>query len=309
MLVRLHSPRARKLTAMRRIGAERFGMAGNPWGQERRVKSLADGSLELTVDDAPRASRAAYLEDGGLIVWIGNEDLELIRGPAEARRRYLDFTGMQIDPGYRRAWSRYNRALRSKNALLKEAAPRLLEIASYEEILIESGTVLMDIRRQLAADLAIPAAHAQAAISGKNESLVLKYIPSAGEDLRAAITCARERELRQRQSVTGPHRDDLALEIQGLSAGNFASEGQQRTLALALKLAQGELLAAAGRTQPVYLVDDIFGELDPHRRNALMRHLPANAQKWITTTDLGWLQDPGPLHALARHTISDGGIS
>ena len=99
---------------------------------------------------------------------------------------------------------------------------------------------------------------------------------------------------RMRQAVVGPHRDDLALRVCGMIAAEFASEGQQRTLALALKLAQGHLLAKHGGKPPLYLMDDIFGELDPIRRNALMSHLPAGAQKWITTTHLGWLREtPG----------------
>jgi DNA replication and repair protein RecF len=98
----------------------------------------------------------------------------------------------------------------------------------------------------------------------------------------------------------GPHRDDVALELDGRRAADFASEGQLRTVALALKLAQGRVLEDRRGAPPVYLIDDVFGELDPTRRNALMAHLPGQAQLWITTTHLDWLDKESPAGRLER---------
>jgi DNA replication and repair protein RecF len=308
MLVRLHSPRTHRIAAMARIGTPGFGIAGDPWGEERKVRHSRDG-LVLEIDGEPRASQTSYLADGGLVVWMGNEDLDLIRGPGEGRRRYLDFLGAQIDASYRRSWSRYRRALRAKNALLKDGRPRDAEIASYEEILVEHGENLMAIRARLVDELSPLASAAQLSVSGKDEPLTLRYLPASGASLRDSMLQAREREIRLRQSVVGPHRDDLELRLHGVPASEFASEGQQRTIALALKLAQGALLEQRGGKLPIYLMDDIFGELDPGRRNALMRHLPAGAQKWITTTHLGWLEETPALGELARITVSGGAIS
>jgi DNA replication and repair protein RecF len=305
VLVRLHSPRSHRMATLARIGSGGFGIAGDPWGVERQARHSREG-LVLKADDEPRASKNAYLEDGGLVVWMGNEDLELIRGPGEGRRRYLDFIGAQIDPSYRRSWSRYRRALQAKNLLLKEGRPRDAEILSYEEILVEHGTVLMETRARLVAELSPLAAEAQLTVSGRDEPLTLQYLPASGPDLRESMLLAREREMRLRQAVVGPHRDDLALRLHGMPAADFASEGQQRTIALALKLAQGGLLESRGGKAPIYLMDDIFGELDPGRRNALMSHLPPNAQKWITTTHLGWLQETQELGEIGRFTV-DGG--
>lgn len=308
MLVRLHSPRTHRIRAMAQIGTQGFGIAGNPWGQERKIRYSRDG-LQLEVDGEDLPSQTSYLTDGGLIVWMGNEDLELIRGPGEGRRRYLDFLGAQIDPSYRRSWSRYRRALRAKNALLKEGRPRDAEIASYEEILVEHGECLMAIRSRLVEELAPLAAAAQLSVSGKEEPLSLRYLPASGPSLRDSMLQAREREIRLRQAVVGPHRDDLELRLHGVPASEYASEGQQRTIALALKLAQGALLEKRGGKLPIYLMDDIFGELDPGRRNALMRHLPIGAQKWITTTHLGWLEETPALSELARVSVVDGTAS
>ncbi len=308
VLVRLHSPRTHRMTAMGRFGGNGFGIAGDPWESERQVRHSRDG-LILKAEDESRPSQTAYLADGGLVVWMGNEDLELVRGPGEGRRRYLDFIGSQIDPDYRRSWSRYRRALRAKNLLLKENRPRDAEVMSYEEIMAEHGTVLMATRAKIVAELAESAAAAQRTIGGRDEPLSMRYLPGSGPDLRESMLQARQREARLRQSIVGPHRDDLDLRLHGMPAADFASEGQQRTLALALKLAQGALLERAGGRPPIYLMDDIFGELDPHRRNALMSHLPAGAQKWITTTHLGWLRDSPDLQEIARLHIADGKAS
>lgn len=305
VLVRLQSPRTHRMGALTRFGSPGFGIAGELWDSERQVRQSREG-LQLKVDDEARAGKHAYLEDGGLVVWMGNEDLDLIRGPGEGRRRYLDFIGAQIDPRYRRAWSRYKRALQSKNLLLKEGRPRDAEILSYEEIMVENGTVLMETRARLLEELGPLAAEAQRVVSGKDEPLTLQYLPGSGPDLRESMLQARERETRMRQSVVGPHRDDVSLRLHGMPASEFASEGQQRTLALALKLAQGRLLENRGGRTPIYLMDDIFGELDPLRRNALMGHLPGSAQKWITTTHLDWLEETPELGQIRRFTIRGG---
>ena len=308
MLVRLQSPRSHRLATLARIGKDGFGIAGNAWSEERQVKWNRKG-IDLKQNQSPCASRSEYLSQGGLIVWMGNEDLELVRGPGETRRRYLDFIGSQIDPAYRRSLARYRRALLAKNLLLREGLHRDKEIFSYDHILAEHGSQLIKARAQMIAQLNPYAAEAQAAISGKNEALTLDYIPASGADLHQSIIDARERERRTRQSVVGPHRDDISLRIDGKPAADFASEGQQRTIALTLKLAQGRLLESAGKSTPVYLLDDIFGELDPARRNALISHIPANAQKWITTTHLDWLKSTQSLGAIAHFTIKAGTCS
>ncbi len=307
-LVRLHSPRTHRMTTLARMGTKGFGVAGDPWGTERQVRYSREG-LVLKSNEEAFPTQAGYLEDGGLIVWMGNEDLDLVRGSGEVRRRYLDFLGAQIDPNYRRSWTRYRRALKAKNLLLKEARPRDREIFSYEEILIEHGKILIDVRAQLVSELAPFAVEAQRAVSGKDEPLTLNYLPASGPDLRESLFQARERETRLRQAVVGPHRDELDLRLHGMPAADFASEGQQRTLALALKLAQGKLLEKRGGKLPIYLMDDIFGELDLSRRNALMNHLPQQAQKWITTTHLDWLKEIPALESLGRFHLNGGKLT
>ncbi len=307
VLLRLHSPRNNRMQTLAKFGSKAFGIAGSSWAQERKVQHSRDGFV-LTVDQEIRANQGRYLEDGGLVVWMGNEDLDLVRGPGESRRRYLDFICSQSDVPYRNSWARYRRALKAKNLLLKDGRPRDAEILSYEEVMVEHGSVLMTTRARIVAELQVFAAAAQEAISGKQEPLTLRYLPASGPELRESMLQAKEREARMRQCVIGPHRDELELRLHGMPAADFGSEGQQRTLALALKLAQGKLLEAHSGRAPIYLMDDIFGELDPSRRNALMANLPPQAQKWITTTNLDWLKGAPEVAGLSRLRVKNGGV-
>ena len=103
-----------------------------------------------------------------------------------------------------------------------------------------------------------------------------------------ALLTMRDEEARTRSTAFGPHRDDLAMQLNDLDATTFASEGQQRTIALSLKLAQARIFAEETGAGPLLLIDDIFGELDAARRNALLAHLPGDSQKLVTATTLDW---------------------
>lgn len=306
-LIRLQSPRTNRLNTLTKFSTPGFGVAGDPWGQDRKIVQNSRALL-LKADDEPRHSRTEYLADGGLVVWMGNEDLGLIRGPGETRRHFLDFLGAQLDPRYRTAFTRYRRALKAKNLLLKEPKLRFPELLAYEEILIEHGSYLTESRRSLITDLAPLVAAAQLEISGKNEALTLSYLPASGPSMKESILQARQRETATRQAVVGPHRDDFSIRLHGMPASDYASEGQQRTIALALKLAQGDLLHERHRKTPIYLLDDIFGELDPARRNALLHHLPTHAQKFITTTHLDWMKSTAPVSPLPILEVRENAI-
>ena len=135
------------------------------------------------------------------------------------------------------------------------------------------------------------------AISGQRESLRLEYAPGDQGNFRAALAAAQGEDARLRQTTVGPHRDDVRFFLNGQPADD-ASEGQQRTLVLALKLGAARLLERHFGSPPLLLFDDIFGELDPSRRNALLGALPADAQRIVTTTHLDWMLDAGSAHVL-----------
>ncbi len=295
VLLRLASPRSSTLAPLVRWDAAAgFCLKGNFAG--RRLEFLYSAERKkLLLDEAEQSSATDYLRVARL-VYLGNADLDLVRGSGEGRRRFLDFLGTQIEPLYRANLRAYERALRSRNRLLKIAPGRRREIEAFDQPLLEAGTLLTSLRRSLVAELSPWAGRAGSAISaGVDPPLGLAYQPGAGEEnFAAALHASRAEETRLRQTLVGPHRDDLALTLGGRTAAQFASEGQQRTVALALKLAQAGLLQSVWKTPPLLLFDDIFGELDPARRNALLAALPNGSQQLITTTHLDWLDAPPP---------------
>lgn len=291
VLVRLQSPRSTRMGKMTKVGLSGFGVAGCCWENEIQVRYGARGGVEMKLDGEVVARQSDYLRSGGLVVWMGNDDLALVRGSGSVRRRYLDFIGCQLDPMYRDHLNRYGRVLKARNILLKDRVLREAELAAYSELLIKHGDYLTESRRRLVESLEPMASAAQSNVSACDERVGMEYVAGAGDDLAASLEMTRERERRQGQTVAGPHRDELRLSVNGMAAVDFASEGQQRTLALSLKLAQGDLLHQKAGRLPIYLLDDIFGELDTDRRNALMGELPSKAQKLITTTNIDWMQE------------------
>lgn len=291
VLLRLQSPRAATLAPLVRLDAVGFVVDGFYSGNHLQFYYSARRK-KLALDSVEQRTAAEYLKIG-CAVWFSNGDIALVRGAAEERRRYLDFVATQLDPGYRRHLRNYETALRSRNRLLKMPTTRWREIAAFDEPLIVAGTAITQARSRLIASLEPHAVEAQQAIGGAaGETLSMHYAAGCGddgEDFAANLAANRDEDLRLRQTRVGPHRDELVLELNG-HGSELASEGQQRTLALALRLAQARLIAAQCEALPLLLLDDIFGELDPARRNALLAHLPAGAQQIITTTHLDWAQ-------------------
>ncbi len=307
VLLRLASPRSTQLTPLVRAGSRGFSVQGHH-GTRQMQFYFGPERRKLALDGLEQTGTAEYLRVARL-VYFSNTDLGLVTGPADGRRRFLDFLGTQIEPLYRANLRAYERALRSRNRLLKAVPVRRREVEAYDTPLIESGTLLTRLRRSLVAELVPWAARAQRNIgvapAASAEELGLEYQPGSGDDFSAALAASYDQETRLRQTVIGPHRDDLLLTLNGHPAAAFGSEGQQRTLALALKLAQADLLEAVWKTPPLLLLDDIFGELDPSRRNALLSALPTAAQQLVTTTHLDWLSDApaGPVWRLENRKL------
>jgi DNA replication and repair protein RecF len=286
VLLRLQSQRSSSLAPAVRVGQRSFVVSGHTDGHLLQFYYSAL-RRKVVFDGIEQRDPAEYLRLVR-VVSFGNHDLELIRGPAELRRRYLDFIGSQVEARYRPTLRAYERALRSRNALLKSPQPRTGELTAYTEPLVRAGSLLRELRAALVQRLAPFAAASQRAISGDQESLVLEYAPGCEEDFATQLASTRAEEERLRVTTVGPHRDDLRLQVEAMPAAQFASEGQQRTIALALKLAQARVLNQNAPSAPLLLIDDIFGELDRARRNALLAHLPNDSQKFVTATSLDW---------------------
>lgn len=287
MLLRLQSPRTSSVVEMIKVGEPACALEGLVGGC-RLACRFAPGSRELLLDSKPQPRSDDYLSVAR-ITWFANSDLELVKGGGSARRKFLDFLGVQSVPGYRKALRDYERTLRSRNALLKEGRPRR-EIAAFDPPLVEAGEFLLKARRALVESIAPLARNACGGISGAADALSLAYAPGCSECFAEDLAASRGEEERLRQTVRGPHRDEVKISLNGLEASVFGSEGQQRSIALALKIAQARHLEALHERPPVLLLDDIFGELDAARRNRLLANLPAGAQTIITTTFLDWAE-------------------
>ena len=304
VLLRSQSQRSSTLAPLIRVGEKSFALQGELSGHtlEFRYSALR---RKLVFDQVEQRSSAEYLALGR-VVSLANTDIELVRGGSEFRRRFLDFLGVQLEPGYRPTLRAYERALRARNALLKSTQPKPREIAAYDPQLLEHGAKLSLMRAALVERLMSPAGDAHREISGSQETLGIMFAPGNGADFPAALEQSRPQELRLRQTIVGPHRDDITLLVDEMPASQYASEGQQRTIALALKIAQARVFAASEATSPLLLIDDIFGELDPARRNRLLRSLPADAQKLVTATNFGWQEErqDGPVFELAGGVLT-----
>ncbi len=238
---------------------------------------------------------------------MGNDDLSLVQAGADARRKYMDFLGSQWHPGYRLALFSYRRALKTRNYLLKHRHRDKLQLDAYTRQLALHGTELRNLRAHLLALLAPHIALAYRNIGGRQEQVSIAYRASEEGDLYERLCASMDRDIRYGQTQNGPHRDDLDITLNGRNAAQFASEGQQRTTAISMKLAQSSLLTEETGHTPIHLIDDVFGELDPTRRIAFLQSLPADAQSLITTTHLDWLHDaPCPLPAFR---LEDGALA
>jgi DNA replication and repair protein RecF len=208
------------------------------------------------------------------------DDLELVKGGPAERRRYLDDALVATSPKLDALRSDVDRVLRQRNALLRQAGGRLtddveLTLSVWDAKLVTAGEALAEARAGLLADLAPVLATAYDQVAGRPAEVGANYVAPWRElGLAAALEAARRDELRRGISLVGPHRDDLALTIGGLPARTHASQGEQRSLALALRLAAHHVVSASTGSAPVLLLDDVFSELDPDRSDALLAHLP-----------------------------------
>jgi DNA replication and repair protein RecF len=180
-------------------------------------------------------------------------------------------------------------------------------VNAYSKPLLQFGQSLTALRAFLLERLQPHVIESFSAISDRDETLKLSYHPGASADFEQALRASQEEELRLRMTVVGPHRDDFQLYLNGNPTDAFASEGQQRTIAIALKLAQAKILELEFKQPPMLLLDDVFGELDPARRSRLFAALPSRGQRLVTTTNLDWLASlpSGKVYRISENSLGD----
>lgn len=233
--------------------------------------------------------RASELFGIAALVFFSPEDLGIIKnGPAE-RRRFLDVELCQLNRLYTHELISYNRIMNQKNRLLKESAfqeTRTDMLDIYNEQLIRYGSEVIRMREAFIQKLSGFVSELHAGITENSEKLEMRYEKNTEpEEFSKALQKARAQELKQRVCLVGPHRDDIAFSINSIDIRHFGSQGQQRTAALSLKLAEIKLVEAVTGDQPVLLLDDVLSELDRSRQTLLLRSI-GGIQTLMTCTGL-----------------------
>lgn len=269
------------------------------------------GPLTLDLSLSPQGKKAKLngLEQRKLSDFIGSlnvvmfapEDLEIVKGTPGIRRRFLDMEIGQVQPGYLYHLQQYQKVLNQRNNLLKQQWGKdkpqqgLLEV--WDQQLAEHGVKIIKKRKQFIVKLQKWAETIHHGITNGSEDLKLVYLPSFGEEagedeaylfeqFMLKLSQLKDQELRRGMTLAGPHRDDLAFYINSREVHTYGSQGQQRTTALSLKLAEIELIREEIGEYPVLLLDDVLSELDPYRQTQLIETFQSKVQTFITATGI-----------------------
>ncbi len=320
-LTTLKPLRASRLQELVRFGAEHALVAADfdgPGGLRRAAVQLQAGGRTAFLDGKPLERLDAYFE-GLAAVCFSPDDLLLVKGAPDGRRRFLDRAAFNRWPAVLGEARDYVRALRARNAALRGAGPDVE--ASFREPLVRAAARLLRRRRELVEELAPRLALAFAEISGPGAPAAqLAYRPASGmsvagsEDEVAArlaeiLAHRAERDREKGYTSAGPHMDELVLALDGSAARLFGSQGQQRALVLALKIAEIENLRAALGRPPLLLLDDVSSELDPAKNRYLLGYLGTlPAQAFLTATDRRLLE-PAAGPDAAFYEVEKGVVS
>lgn len=283
------------------------------WGAESACASLeAEGdarrlSVELEVSAAGRRefkvngkSRRRLVDVAGVLpsVVFTPEDLRLIKDSAERRRGALDSLGAQLSTAYAQLNTEYERVLRQRNALLREEGSGEDDLEPWTEALITTGAKLRESRRRLLERVGPYLKQSYERVAG--DGLEAHYSAAherdgvmvdngdSGKAIRTHLREKRAEERSRRTTLAGPHRDEIIFTLGGREARAFASQGQQRTIALAWKLAEVSVIEEISGQTPLLLLDDVMSELDERRRHALASEVGTVAQTILTTTNIGY---------------------
>ena len=294
LLTALQSFRRPSLDQMVRQGA----------GFARLDADVTDGSRELALSLQVSEGKKRYLLNGkgkrtadlkGLVpsVTFTPDDLELAKGASAVKRAALDALGSQLSANHYVIKKDYEKVVRYKNRLLKDDAPPEL-VASVNETLVTCGAQLACYRSALVEKLAPRVADYYAAIADGREELRMGYVPSwepHDPDLPATFAFGRDEARARRRALVGPHADYVEFFVAGRNAALYGSQGQQRSIVLAFKLAEAALIQEILGQKPVLLLDDVMSELDAGRRNALVSFIEGDIQTFITTANLAYFDE------------------
>jgi DNA replication and repair protein RecF len=318
-LATLQSFRGSPKEALVRRGAERAILRAETRTEGRVLTieaEIQDSGRTRTQVNRQAVRRRGDLHEAFRVTVFSPEEISVVRsGPAD-RRRFLDGTLAVVDPKAARSSEDVEKVLRQRAALLRNSG-RILRtddaatLDVWDVRLDESGTRLVEAREHLVDQLGPLVTDHYARLAGENTDIGMTYVRSWHGPLLEALVACRHKDVQRGVSTVGPHRDELELTLGGLPSRTHASQGEQRSLALALQLAAHQLATDRLGTAPVLLLDDVFSELDPQRSRALLEGLPTG-QTLLTTAQ------PAPPEVVAAkvyamvqggHILTTGGAT
>jgi len=240
------------------------------------------------------------------------DDLVIVKGGPADRRRFLDDALVALRTSYDTTRLELDRVVRQRNTLLKQAGGRLTDeitvtLDVWDTRFAQVGEQLGHARATLVARCQPMVAEAYEQLAGEAAAVELAYEPEwRRSGLEAALVASREADVRRGVSTVGPHRDELAISLNGLPARTHASQGEQRTLALAMRLAAHRLVAERTDATPVLVLDDVLSELDPGRATALLQHLPDGQIVITTASPLPPAANPERIIEISAGTVVGG---
>ena len=317
LLANLKSFREARIPRLVRHGAvetELRGVVSGRSGLRRVGWRFVEGRRELSLDGTNTTDLQGWFQVIRAVLFFPDQ-AAMVRGEPELRREHLDRATFNARPSHLENVRDYRRALAQKSALLREGRVDLMVLEAWNERLARLGARLAQARSEVLAELRGPFQEQHGRLVGLPERVDIRIRGlGAAADLdeleariRAALEEARPDELRRGRTLVGPHRDDLEISLGGRPTRHLASQGQARSLVLALKLAELEAARLRGEA-PVFLLDDLTSELDRGRMGRLIELLgELPNQVWITTTDPRWL-GPLPPGETSYHEVQGGGV-
>lgn len=239
--------------------------------------------------DGQKIKKAADLLGLLNVVLFSPEDLSIIKNGPSERRRFADMELCQLDSFYLYNLNNYNKTVNQRNKLLKDMYmnPGLRETLNiWDSQLVSFGSKLIERRKLFASQLCEIIGEIHNKLSGGKEELIIHYEPDVSiEEFESKMKMNQEKDIKLKQTSSGPHRDDFSFIVNGIDIRKYGSQGQQRTAALSLKLSEIELVKKMTKDTPVLLLDDVLSELDSSRQNYLLNSI-GNIQTIITCTGL-----------------------
>lgn len=258
--------------------------------------------------DTKKLKSASALAGNFCAVVFSPSDLQIVKEGPALRRRFMDLAIYQLYPNYGSILKEYTRAVTQRNALLKGMQGVLREdpmLDAFENEIALLGEKIINYRLKYCAHVTNNASDIYSQLSSMREELCVEYMPSSEtEELAERLFRARKTDIFSGITSVGPHRDDLDFKINGISARSFGSQGQQRSVALSLKLAEAKTLKDITGEQPVTILDDVMSELDPDRQSFILNHIK-DWQVFLTCCDHANVK---PLKEGKVFTVSGGKI-